>query len=64
MIFTIYDDKNTIRNEDSTALYTVYTVYTVDTVDMVYTADMMQMRNPFIHICLVPMFQWERLAEG
>ena len=39
MIFTIYDDKNTIRNEDSTALYTVYTVYTVDTVDMVYTAD-------------------------
>ena len=37
MIFTIYDDKNTIRNEDSTSLYTVYTV---DTVDMVYTADM------------------------
>ena len=22
------------------------------------------MRNPFIHDCLVPMFQWERLAEG
>ena len=51
----------------SDTAYTVYTVEAVDmvdTVDMVYTADMTQMRNPFIHICLVPMFQWERLAEG
>ena len=39
MIFIIYIDKNTIRNEDSAALYTVYTVYTVDTVNMVYTVD-------------------------
>ena len=47
MIFTIYDDKNTIRNEDSTALYTVYTVYTVDTVDMVYTVDMTHNEESF-----------------
>ena len=36
-------DKNTIRNEGSTALYNAYTVFTLDTVDavdMVYTVDM------------------------
>ena len=29
-------------------------IFTVDTVDMVYTVGVI-MRNPFIHVCLVPM---------
>ena len=54
----------TVDTVDTVDTDTVDTVDTIDTVDMVYTADMTQMRNPFIHICLVPMFQWERLVEG
>ena len=33
-------DKNTLRDEGSTALQNAYTFFTVDAVDMVYTVDM------------------------
>ena len=59
--------KNTIRDGGSTALKTADTVDTVDTVDavdMVYTVDMTHNEESFHALCLVPMFQWERLAEG
>ena len=61
-----------------TSVYNVDMVYTVDivyTVDMVYTVDLTYNEKPFhtrllimsthfIHVCLVPMLQRERPAEG
>ena len=35
-----HDNKDTIRDGGSTALYAAYTVDTVDSVDTVYTVDM------------------------